>query len=260
MTQDEAFERLNIIVDLIPAGSSNRPGSLPGGQKIYPSYITIHNTANASKGADALMHARYVKGPDARARKVSWHFTVDDKRCVKHLPTNEKGWHAGQGNSKSIGIEVCENKGIDEEAAVERASLLAAVLMFALSIPSERIVSHKNWTGKDCPHIILRRPGGFDAFRKQASDFLSELEETASAHVTAIAPGATESGFEATAGVLSVVADQIAVVPFAGARIQPAAGEDPVSELEQLVGRLTLENERLRRALRDMQDATFEVD
>jgi hypothetical protein len=270
MTQDEAFEQLNIIVDLIPAGSSNRPSSLPGGDKIQPSFITIHNTANASKGADALMHAKYVKGPDARARKVSWHFTVDDKRCVKHLPTNEKGWHAGAGNSKSIGIEVCENKGIDEDAAVERASLLAAVLMFALNIPPDRIVSHQHWTGKDCPHIILRRPGGFNALREQAADFLSQLEEGAPAGVaplSAMAAGAGALGFEATAGGLSVIADQIAAVQFMGfgpggitAPMRSAASEDPIQELERLVGRLTLENERLRRALKDMQDVTLETD
>lgn len=39
MTQDEAYERLNIEIDLIPTGSSNRPGT-----RIQPTYITIHNT------------------------------------------------------------------------------------------------------------------------------------------------------------------------------------------------------------------------
>lgn len=268
MTQEEALERINVIVDLIPAGSSNRPSSLPGGQKIQPTHITIHNTANAAKGADALMHAKYVKGPDARARKVSWHFTVDDKRCVKHLPTNEKGWHAGVGNSRSIGIEVCENKGIDEEAAVERASLLTAVLMLALNIPPERIVSHQDWTGKDCPHIILRRTGGFDAFRSQAADFLAEIEAPPAgvAPLAAFAPGYIGPSLETSAGGLSVVADQVSLVPFMSfgpmggtVPVQYAPSGDSVSELEQLVGRLTLENERLRRALAEMQDINLEA-
>ena len=164
MTPDEAYERLNIETDLIPAGSSNRPGT-----RIQPTHITIHNTANSGKGADARMHARYVKGADARVRQVSWYFTVNDKCCIKHLPANEKAWHAGWGNSKSIGIEICEHKGIDKEAAIDRASLLTATLMFALNIPRENIVPHQFWTGKDCPRVVLREAGGFDAFRDRVA-------------------------------------------------------------------------------------------
>src|SRR5438045_4205819 len=90
MTIDEALQRLNISMDLIPRTNSNRPGTA-----ITVAYITIHNTDNANRGADALAHARYVKGADARQRRVSWHFTVDDQRCVRHLPLSEMGWHAG---------------------------------------------------------------------------------------------------------------------------------------------------------------------
>ena len=47
----------------------------------------------------------------------SWHYTVDDIKVIKQLPINEKGWHAGKGNSSSIGIEICMHEGIDQEQA-----------------------------------------------------------------------------------------------------------------------------------------------
>lgn len=176
MTPAEAIGELNLFVNLLPEGASNRPSRLPGGKSLQPTYITIHNTANARRGADALMHARYIKGAHAQRREVSWHFTVDDVRCVQHLPANEVGWHALGGNGKSIGVEVCEHKGIEEEEAVRRAGLLTAILMFAFDIPPERVVPHREWTGKDCPRVLLRRAGGFAAFRAQAGGLLAEIE------------------------------------------------------------------------------------
>ena len=143
---------LKLEIDLIPESNSNRPGT-----KIIPNFITIHNTDNRNLGADARAHARYVKGLDARNRKVSWHYTVDDKRCIKHLPINEIGWHAGTGagNSQSIGIEICMNEDIDQQAANQRAATLAAILMYDLNIPLNNVVTHKHWSGKNCPRLLL---------------------------------------------------------------------------------------------------------
>ncbi|MEB3249371.1 MAG: N-acetylmuramoyl-L-alanine amidase, partial [Merismopediaceae bacterium] len=119
VSRPDVGKTLNLEIDLLPEGVSNRPGT-----KITPSFITIHNTDNTNTGADARAHATYMKGPDARARKVSWHYTVDDQRCVKHLPTDEKGWHAStsDGNNQSIGIEICMNSGIDQATANRRAA------------------------------------------------------------------------------------------------------------------------------------------
>lgn len=241
MTQEEAIQKLNIHVDLIPSGNSNRPGT-----PIKPAYITIHNTANDSKGADAAMHARYVKGADARARKVSWHFTVDDVQVYKHLPTNEMGWHAGPANTKSIGIEVCEDKGSDGEATADRAALLTALMMLAYGIPRERVVTHQSWTGKNCPRVLLRAPGGFDAFRDRASDYLAQLQEESTGPAAlnlAMAPG--EMTVESPGSSVRSFADlQDPATPAGG-------GDDRTAQLERLVGQLTLENQNLRAALQE---------
>lgn len=173
MTLGEAYERLAIKTDFIPVGVSNRPGT-----RIHPTHICIHETDNESAGADALAHARYMKGEDARRRKVSWHLTVDDERCVKHLPLSEKGFHAGtaEGNRSSIGIEICVNNDGNYAQASERAALLAAVLCQAYDFDTDKVVPHKHFSGKNCPSKRLALAGGFGTFRLLVDGYLEELE------------------------------------------------------------------------------------
>lgn len=144
---------MQIKQDFVPKNQSNRPGF-----PMNPRYITVHNTANTSRGADAQMHARYIKNP---LTHVSWHFTVDDGEIIyQHLPTNENGWHAGDGrdgtgNRKSIGIEICENVDGNLGEAIDHAVWLIKRLMKEHNIPIENVVPHKKWSGKNCPRKIL---------------------------------------------------------------------------------------------------------
>lgn len=89
---------VKIIQDYISKSIRNRLGNY-----MKPFFITVHNTANTSKGADAASQVAFVK---RSSTGVSWQYTVDDQ----HLPLNENGWHAGDGrgtvNMKSIGIEI----------------------------------------------------------------------------------------------------------------------------------------------------------
>ncbi|MDQ0207451.1 peptidoglycan recognition protein family protein [Alkalicoccobacillus murimartini] len=142
---------MNIIQDLIPTSNSNRPGT-----SIDPTFITVHETANTSNGANAESHARYVKGADAQNRQVSWHYTVDDTEIYQHLPTNEIGWHAGAtGNRQSVGIELCVNSDGNFTATRARGIELVRSLMNQLNVPLSRVVSHQHWTGKNCPANLL---------------------------------------------------------------------------------------------------------
>jgi N-acetylmuramoyl-L-alanine amidase len=122
-----------------------------------PKYITVHTTGNRSAGANALAHANLqYKG---NSRTASWHFTCDDKEIYQSIPTNEVGWHAGDGrgpgNMQSIGIEICVNSNGDFEKAKANAIWLIWYLMNKHDIPISRVVPHKHWSGKDCPHEIL---------------------------------------------------------------------------------------------------------
>ena len=149
---------MEIKRDFIPQGHYNRPG-----YSMNPTYITIHTTRNLSKGADAYMHARFIKNPTTAQ---SWHYSCDDKQIYQHLPTTENGWHAGDGgngtgNRKSIGIEICENSDGDFQKAVENAAWLTKKLMDEHNIPMNRVVPHNHWSGKNCPAPLLSKFGDF---------------------------------------------------------------------------------------------------
>src|SRR5690625_1967049 len=138
---------------ILPQNASNVPG-----RTMTPLYITVHNTANASSGANAEMHKNYLHNGSG-GRQASWHYTVDDTEIWQTLEDNQQGWHAGDGsgsgNTKSIGIEVCENSDGDFDKAVKNAQWLIKRLMEKYDIPLSNVVTHKHWSGKDCPRKLL---------------------------------------------------------------------------------------------------------
>lgn len=155
MDRTELGQLLNLSEELIPPGRQNRPGT-----RIRPAFVTMHNTSNANAGADARAHSRFVRNTghymlNGRQNWVSWHYSVDDRCVIKHLPANEKAYHAGPANSVSIGIEVCMHQGIDRAAADLRAARLAAALLFDFSLGIGGLRTHKSWTGKQCPTLLL---------------------------------------------------------------------------------------------------------
>jgi hypothetical protein len=158
------MSNLNIKQDFIPAGRGNRPG------RVNPvKYVTIHNTGNTSNGANAKNHAAYVKSDAAANAPVSWHYTVDERDIYQHLPDNEDAFHAGDGvgdgNRKSVGIEICMNSDGDLLGATDNAIALTAALCKQYNIPIENIVQHHHWTGKNCPQMIRsNKPYDWDTF------------------------------------------------------------------------------------------------
>lgn len=165
---------INLKVDMVAKGSHGRKVVRP----MKPRYITIHSTQNYS--ADAWRHSLALKRGALRSPKrkggnrigyLIWHFTVDDKVAIQHMPTSEQGEHAdfdGPGNRYSIGIEMCEHRGCNRSATIERTAKLTAKLMHDNGIPLSRVVPHYHWPrrgknppNKNCPHFLLDngRPG-----------------------------------------------------------------------------------------------------
>ena len=157
-TRPELGSTLNLQIDHIPEGRPNRSGS-----PLRPEFITVHNTGNPGKTADAEAHARFLKNTgyyvhNGSKRWVSWHYTVDHDSCVRHLPLNEVGWHAGSslGNSSSIGIEICMNDALNQDMAFDRAQRLVACLCYDLGLdPRMAVKPHMHWSGKLCPTLLL---------------------------------------------------------------------------------------------------------
>ncbi len=134
-------------------------------------FITIHQTGNRRRGANAHAHARWL----ARAAPYSWHATIDDREIWQSLDWSEQGWHAGDGaggpgNTTSLGLEICVNEGIDAPAADANAAWLVARLR-AAGHGREGIVQHHHWTGKDCPQLIRAAPGRWERFLEQVASF-----------------------------------------------------------------------------------------
>jgi N-acetylmuramoyl-L-alanine amidase len=168
--------------DLIPDGKFGRQIH----ERLRPRYITVHSTG--SPGGTAAAHARLLREGKIRAKTKwntrgfnFWHFTVDDKETVQHLPLDETGQHAdhdGPGNGTSVGIEICEfREAARQRAALTRAARLIAWLRKKYRIPLDHVVPHYHWTmhrfnnwHKPCPAILMDngKPGAkWQAFLKQ---------------------------------------------------------------------------------------------
>ena len=166
---------------LIPREADNRPG---GANPC--TYITIHETGNTARGADAAAHGSYLDSAAGEQAMVSWHYTVDDHAIVQHLPDGERAYHAGDGangpgNRTSIGIELCVNAGGDFAATQANAAALVRLLMAEHGIDIGHVVQHNHWNGKDCPRTIRATPGAWDGFLalcrgETPADGVSELD------------------------------------------------------------------------------------
>lgn len=114
-------------------------------------YITIHETANTSVGANAQAHANL----QSKGFSASWHWQVDDKQAIQSFPHTVRCWHAGDvrgvGNYESIGVEICVNSDGDFRKAVVNAAELVRKIMADEGIPLSNVVQHNRWSGKNCP-------------------------------------------------------------------------------------------------------------
>jgi N-acetylmuramoyl-L-alanine amidase len=168
MSMARMMREVNLKVDMVPRGTHGRKVVRP----MRPRFITIHSTENYSAGARqhslALKHGALRSPKTKHGNRIGyliWHFTVDDHLAIQHMPTNEQGEHAdfdGPGNRLSIGIEMCENRGGNLTATVERTAKLTAVLMKRNGIPLCNVVPHYHWPragkhppNKNCPHFLM---------------------------------------------------------------------------------------------------------
>lgn len=159
--------QIEITKRFIPKGRPNRPEI-----KMNPEYITVHDTGNTM---DEFSADNFVIFLQEYSEENGWHYTVGDDVIYQHLPLDEIAWHCGDedgdGNMKSIGVEICMNESLDREKAEEKAQELIAMLMVDKDIPIENVVQHSYWDDFfDCPVLIRSRENGWE-------DFISKIEE-----------------------------------------------------------------------------------
>lgn len=128
-------------------------------------YLTIHQTGNTNKGANAQMHANL----QSRVYGASWHWQVDDKEAIQSFDHTYRCWHAsdgrGDGNSNSIGIEGCINSDGNYVKSVENMAELAAKILKDEGIPVENMRQHHDFdtkNRKNCPAQIRAGKDGIN--------------------------------------------------------------------------------------------------
>ena len=120
-----------------------------------PKYVVIHNTANNASANNEIAYMR------RNNKEVSFHYAVDDKEIVQGVEENRNAWHAGDGNGKGnrhgIAIEICYSKSGGEkfDAAEKNAAELAASILKRYGWGIDRLKTHKDFSGKYCPHRTL---------------------------------------------------------------------------------------------------------
>ncbi|NLG14389.1 MAG: hypothetical protein GX561_09330 [Lentisphaerae bacterium] len=153
------FQGLPIRVDLLEANEYNKKYKLPGPMPELK-YVTIHNTAN---NATAQQERNYLNRRKDKAY-ISFHFAVDENEAIQIMRTDEHAWHAGDGrgdgNKKSIGVEICRSKykgetNEDYMRSEENAVKLAAWLLLEHNLTVDDLRMHFDWSRKRCPHRIL---------------------------------------------------------------------------------------------------------
>lgn len=148
---------MEIIEMPAPAGTNCRSGNQRTGFR----GITVHNTSNWSNGANAINHANYLRG-SGKNNYVSWHYVIDKDYAIRCIPENEVAWCAGDGNGdgnfKTINIEICDNADGDIRKATDNAVELCADILrrYGINNVNGHLFQHNNWTGKDCPYDIRR--------------------------------------------------------------------------------------------------------
>ena len=134
--------------------------------KNIPKYITIHETSEGTEKQPSSKNAEHyielLEHPK-RDPRIAYHFLCSDTQVWQFLPTWVRTAHSGstEGNS-SIGIERLVNVDIDFDKAIENQAKLTATLMVMYNIPIERVVTHKSWSGKECPARLLAGMYGWD--------------------------------------------------------------------------------------------------
>ena len=141
-------------------------------------FITLHMTGNRSRGANAQAHANLQS--NGNSRNASWHWQVDDIQAIQSFNHNMQLWHAsdgqGSGNNESIGIEGCVNADGNFNKMMKNYVELVVHIMKTENIKdTNMIVTHKWWSGKNCPTEMFNGKNGwtFNYFIAQVKKGLS---------------------------------------------------------------------------------------
>jgi len=139
-------------VEITAAFLSNGHKFRPG-RAIVPTSITVHNTGNPR--STAANERAWLDNPVnlSSGNFASWHYVLDEVNIIQAIPDSEMAYHAESGNATSLGVEVCESG--NQHVVWRRAVLFVVSLLRRHSFGAEQLRTHRDWTGKNCPRLIL---------------------------------------------------------------------------------------------------------
>ena len=143
--------------------------------------ITIHNTEDLENVYDDAEQYARATWPNQNMGTARVHYYIDDVSCWQLLDETEIGWHAGTGtlgagNRDTISIEIImDGSGSAADAAAEqRAALLAAILLNRYGFGCDRLHTHREWNGKQCPLYLLPR---WETFKSRVAEYIQKIKE-----------------------------------------------------------------------------------
>ena len=174
--QDSEIDGIRVNIAIVQSMGKRNVRTLTKMREVIG--ITNHNTANTAPTAGDEAHARYLQNVEnADTAYVSVHLFVDDDSITQCVPLDEMCYHAGDGNGdgnrKTIAIEICENRNYMQ--AEKNAQKLNAALL--LTYPQLKIFKHEDWSGKFCPRKILARPNGWQEFTAGIAKFVEDAKK-----------------------------------------------------------------------------------
>lgn len=161
-------------VDHIPktTASNRRPG-----KSMAPLFLTIHSTGNP---ASAAAGERKWLTSTENTRTASFHLVVDEQQAIECIPFDEVAWHAGDGNGngnhKSISLEICESG--NRERTLRHAIAVTARILRERGLEADSLRRHNDWATKLCPRILIvpasrQRPGHtWDWFKREVAQLV----------------------------------------------------------------------------------------
>lgn len=133
--------------------------------------ICVHNTAN---NATAKNERAWLINNSNRNTWTGYHTVIDEKEVIQVLPYDQKAWACGdgsngEGNNHYISIEITEREGAEDNAIAYIAELL-----LDMGWDTSKIKSHRDFSGKNCPRMILPH---WDKFIKDVNNKMVELQK-----------------------------------------------------------------------------------
>ncbi len=130
------------------------------GQSFAPKNIVFHNTANT---ASAYNEVAYLNST-SNTSSTSFHYAVDDTGVYQAIPLDLYAHHAGDlsMNKTSIGVEIAKSLSTDnilKNKCIDNGAKLITLLQYKYHINTNNVYTHKDITGKHCPHDIYDRYG-----------------------------------------------------------------------------------------------------